>query len=56
MIGKWLEDIRETLSRRRPGMAAAGLFQDGGEPVPGLARAIDPQRWDELAREFLLTK
>ncbi len=56
MIGKWLEEIRETLSCLPRGQAAAGLHQDGGEPVLGLARAVDPQRWDDLAREFLLTK
>jgi glycine cleavage system H lipoate-binding protein len=55
-IGKWLEDIREALSCRQQGMAAAGLHQDGGEPVRGLAKVIDPQKWDDLAREFLLTK
>jgi glycine cleavage system H lipoate-binding protein len=56
MIGKWLEEIRETLSCLLRGQAAAGLHQDGGEPVSGLARAVDPERWDEVAREFLLTK
>jgi glycine cleavage system H protein len=56
MVGEWLEGIRETLSSRLQGQAAAGLYQDGGEPVSGLARVVDPQRWDDLAREFLLTK
>jgi glycine cleavage system H lipoate-binding protein len=56
MIGKWLEEIRETFSCLLRGQAAAGLHQDGGEPVSGLARAVDPQRWDDVAREFLLTK
>ncbi len=56
MVGEWFENIRETLARRQSAPAAAGLYQDGGEPVPGLARAIDPQGWDDLAREFLLTK
>jgi hypothetical protein len=56
MIGKWLENVRETLSCRRPGHAETGLYQDGGEPVSGFAKVVDPQRWDELAREFLLTK
>ena len=56
MIGKWLEEIRETLSCLMRGQAAAGLHQDGGEPISGLAKAVDPQGWDDLAREFLLTK
>jgi glycine cleavage system H lipoate-binding protein len=55
-VGEWLENIREALLMRRPGLAGAGFFQDGGEPVSGLARVIDPQGWDDLAREFLLTK
>ncbi|MCE7960806.1 MAG: glycine cleavage system protein H, partial [Acidobacteria bacterium ACB2] len=31
------------------------LAQDGGTPVAGVAREIDPERWDELVRSFLLT-
>ena len=56
MVGQWFENIREALACRQPALAAAGLYQDGGELVSGLAKAIDPQGWDDLAREFLLTK
>jgi glycine cleavage system H lipoate-binding protein len=56
MVRPWLENIREALCCRRPGMAMAGFCQDGGEPVSGLAKAVDPQGWLDLAREFLLTK
>ena len=56
MVGEWFQNIRDTLACRQPVPAVAGLYQDGGEPVSGLAKAIDPQRWDDLAREFLLTK
>lgn len=31
------------------------LYQDGGLPVHGLARAIDEAHWDEIARRFLLS-
>lgn len=55
-VAEWFESIRETLFLRRPDLAEAGLLQDGGEPVFGLAKAIDPQGWDDLAREFLLTR
>ncbi|MGA3115707.1 MAG: glycine cleavage system protein H [Syntrophobacteraceae bacterium] len=55
MIGKWLEGIREGISCRQ-GAQATMLCQDGGEPVSGFARVMDPQRWDEVAREFFLTK
>jgi len=56
MVGEWFENIRETLASRQSGPAAAGLYQDGGEIVSGLAKAIDPKGWDDLAREFLLTR
>ncbi len=56
MIDEWFQNIRETLSCRQPAPAVAGLCQDGGELVSGLARTIDPQKWDDLAREFFLTR
>lgn len=31
------------------------IMHDGGMPVAGLARGIDPERWDEIARRFLLS-
>jgi hypothetical protein len=31
------------------------VLQDGGVPVAGLAREIDPERWDRFAAELLLT-
>jgi len=36
-----------------PGLGA--LAQDGGAPLSGMARAIDPGHWDRLAASFLLT-
>lgn len=32
------------------------LLQDGGMPIHGLAKAIEPERWDELVSEMFLTK
>jgi hypothetical protein len=29
------------------------VYQDGGEPVEGLARAIGHERWDDVARKYL---
>lgn len=55
MIAKWFESIRETLAGLQPAQAA-GLYQDGGEIVSGLAKALDPKGWDDLTREFFLTK
>ena len=41
------------VGRHRPGHAA--LAADGGVPVHGFARELDPAAWDALAREALLT-
>ncbi len=56
MVRQWFESIRETLAGLQPATASAMLYQDGGELVSGLAKALDPQGWDDLAREFFLTK
>jgi glycine cleavage system H protein len=53
-VGEWLEDIRDKLASRRLAPALAPLYADGGEPVRGMAKAVDPERWDDLAKEFLL--
>jgi glycine cleavage system H protein len=51
---KWTERVRESLtSRTGPNLGL--VFQDGGLPVEGMARSIDQDRWEEVAREFLLT-
>jgi glycine cleavage system H lipoate-binding protein len=54
-VGEWLEDIRDNLASRRLAPALAHLLADGGEPIRGMAKAVDPEGWDNLAREFLLT-
>jgi len=56
MVGEWFESIRQTLASKSLAPTSAPLSADGGEPVPGFAKAIDPERWDDLAREFFLTK
>ncbi|MGA3115704.1 MAG: glycine cleavage system protein H [Syntrophobacteraceae bacterium] len=56
MVGEWFESIRQTLASKSLAPTSAPLYADGGEPVPGFAKAIDPERWDDLAREFFLTK
>jgi hypothetical protein len=30
-------------------------MHDGGTPIHGLARGIDAEHWDEIARHFLLS-
>lgn len=50
----WMEDAAHLLSARlSPELGT--VLQDGGVPVAGLAREIDPERWDRFAAELLLT-
>ena len=51
----WMDTTLGTLHRRMqvdPGLA----LQDGGVPVEGMARALSPEAWDEIAREFFLCR
>ncbi len=51
---QWMEQVSENLRLRlAPGLGE--VAQDGGAPVPGMARSIDPEHWDQLARTFFLT-
>ena len=53
LVGKWMEGVRENLfSRMNYNLGA--VSQDGGVPVDGIARNLDRERWDEIAKEFLL--
>lgn len=51
---QWTENALEAL-RARTGENLGVVYQDGGLPVRGIARALDPRGWDEIAREFFLT-
>lgn len=55
-VANWLEGIRESLMHRRLDPAMAAMYQDGGLPVEGIAKALDPENWDEIAKEYFLTK
>ena len=51
---RWIEEVRENLLSR--GNYNLGLvYQDGGLPIDGMARNLDPEGWDKLAQEFFLT-
>jgi len=53
-VHRWMEEAAAGLRGHfAPGLGA--LAQDGGMPVAGMARAIDPDGWDRLAATFLLT-
>jgi glycine cleavage system H lipoate-binding protein len=48
---RWLEQAAESLSARLSPQLGQ-VLQDGGTPVHGLARELDPERWDALCREY----
>jgi glycine cleavage system H protein len=56
IVGGWFENIRQTLAAWRTAQALVPLYADDGGPVQGIAKAVDPEGWDDLAREFFLTK
>lgn len=55
LAGKWMEGVRESLQARMNYNLGA-LYQDGGVLVDGIARNIDQERWDEIAKDFLLSR
>jgi glycine cleavage system H lipoate-binding protein len=51
---RWMEEVSENLrARMTPDLGR--VYQDGGVPMEGMARSLDPANWDEVARAFLLT-
>ncbi len=52
---RWIEDLTDGL--RGDVVPALGqVYEDGGVVVDGLARTMDPDAWDEVARRFFLTE
>jgi len=51
----WIEDATNALRMRMSPEVGLAL-QDGGMPVDGIAHALDPDGWDVIASEFLLTR
>jgi glycine cleavage system H lipoate-binding protein len=50
---KWMEGVKENLFARMNYNLGA-VSQDGGVPVDGIARNLNRERWDEIAKEFFL--
>lgn len=50
----WMDVTLEAL-RKRMSPPLGVVMQDGGRPVDGIARALSPDSWDEVARDFLLS-
>jgi glycine cleavage system H lipoate-binding protein len=51
----WMEDALDKLHPLHGG-SLGPVLQDGGVPVAGMARAIDPDHWGRFARIHLLTE
>jgi len=51
----WMNGIAERL-RAMPAGELGVALPDGGFPVAGIARALSPEGWDRVAREFLLSE
>lgn len=52
---RWMEEVCQELSGRiSPDLGL--LSQDGGLPVEGMARSLEPSDWDRVARKFFLTE
>lgn len=51
----WMDGIAEQL-RAMPVGELGIVLPDGGFPVDGFARALSPEGWDRVAREFLLSE
>ncbi|MCK9362058.1 MAG: glycine cleavage system protein H [Syntrophales bacterium] len=50
---KWMDGVRDSLLARGNYNLGA-LSQDGGVPVDGIARNMDPENWDKLVKDFFL--
>jgi hypothetical protein len=55
IAGPWMETTERMLGRMMSSDLGV-VLQDGGVPVTGIARALSADRWDAIAREFLLTQ
>lgn len=54
LVRHWIREATDALRlRMSPDLGLA--LQDGGMPVDGLASAIDREKWDDIAREHLLS-
>lgn len=51
---EWLEGASQALAARLSPQLGH-VLQDGGTPVNGIARELDPEHWDEIARTFFRT-
>jgi glycine cleavage system H lipoate-binding protein len=50
----WMDETIERLRQMQAGELGV-VMPDGGLPVDGFVRLLEPERWDEVARAFLLS-
>jgi glycine cleavage system H lipoate-binding protein len=55
MAKAWLQHQVDRISELMTARMGV-VLQDGGAIAPGFARELEPENWDDLTREFLLTK
>lgn len=51
----WLKETVKSINQKMTGTPEL-VLQDGGKIIPGFAREIDPENWDKLIKEYLLTE
>jgi hypothetical protein len=50
---RWMEEVKESLlSRMHYNLGL--VYQDGGLLVDGMARQLDPEKWDEIVKDYFL--
>ena len=54
MARRWMGDLADSL-RGDLTPALGDVYEDGGVVSDGLARALEPDSWDQVARRFFLT-
>jgi glycine cleavage system H lipoate-binding protein len=61
MARQWMSNVLERLrgemgkAMDRGGPSLGTVYQDGGTPIRGIARALAGDRWEEMARGYFLT-
>jgi glycine cleavage system H lipoate-binding protein len=50
---KWMEEVTDQL-RLKMSPELGTVMQDGGMPLPGMAKNINAEEWDQLLKEFFL--
>jgi glycine cleavage system H protein len=51
----WMNNTLNIIRRRMYGQLEY-TFQDGGTPIHGFVRTLSPDNWEEVAKEFLMSK